>query len=233
MKHLVQIFFQINRMSSTRKARSIPYDSNRGCPPGFHKRSAYRTSDGTFVPPRCVRATTRYAESSKQFKARTLKKANTRLQRARIRSTTMNPKKVCPPGYILRKAYVRRYTTAVREKGYTVHKGNKTYRAYPTSGSTIVKASCVKDVGLKGKGEQKIAPLRKGELLKHGYSYRKSYEKRHAALRKAAKEFGALGIYRKLNAVAKLSKRSAPDASKIFEKDRDWVRQALGPLKAF
>ena len=225
-------------MSSTRKAqhrftKSIPYNSERGCPPGYHKRSAYRTSDGTFVPPRCVRATTRYAESSKQYKAKTLKKGNTRLQRHRIRSTTMNAKKVCPSGYILRKAYVRRYTTAVREKGYTVRKGNKTYRAYPTSGSTIVKAACVKDVGLKGKGEQKIGPLRKGELLKHGYSFRKSYDERHAALRKAAKEYGALGIYRKLNAVAKLSKRSAPDASKIFEKDRDWVRQTLGPLKAF
>lgn len=224
-------------MSSTRKvhhfAKSIPYSSERGCPPGYHKRSGYRTADGTFVPPRCVRSTTRYAETSKAFKARTIKKPNTRLRRAHVRSTTMNAKKVCPPGYILRKAYVRRYTTGIREKGYTVRRGNKTYRAYPTSGSTVVKASCIKDVGLKGKGEQKIGPLRRGELLKHGYSYRKSYDERHAALRKAAKEYGPLGIYRKLNAVAKLSKRSAPDASKVFEKDRNWIKQTLGPLKAF
>ena len=42
---------------------------------------------------------------------------------------------------------------------------------------------------------------------------------------KAIKRYGALSVYRKLDAVAKLSLRTAPDASGIFVKDRDWVRQ--------
>lgn len=220
-------------MSSTRKhqfTRSLPYNSDRGCPSGYHKRSGYKTSSGTYVPPRCVKATTRYVESSRDFKSRTLRKPKERLERAHIRPTSINTRKVCPRGYILRKAYVRKYTTGVRDRGFTVHRGTKTYRAYPSSDSTVVKASCIKDRGLKGKGPLAIAPLRKGELRKHGYIYREPAEERHAALRKAAKEFGPLGVYRKLNAVAKLSSRTEPQISKVFKADRNWVKEEMGPL---
>jgi hypothetical protein len=221
---------------ATRKNRlekSLEYDYKKGCPAGYVKRSSYKTSTGTTVPARCIRSTSPYGESRKNFRTRTLRKANQRLSRAGITPYTANTRKVCPPGKILRKAYVRRYTTGIRKKGYTVRRGNKTYRAYPKSKSTIVKAACIEDRGLKGKGPQQIGPLRKGELLKHGYSYRKPADVRHAALRKAEKEFGALGIYRKLNAVAKLSKRTAPQASRVFKEDRDWIRKTMGPLKAF
>ena len=44
---------------------------------------------------------------------------------------------------------------------------------------------------------------------------------------------GALSTYRKLDAVAKLSMRIAPDSSRIFAADRDWVEQKFGPLRAF
>ena len=224
-------------MSTTRKAhkfsRSLPYNSNKGCPSGYHKRAGYKSSSGVYVPPRCVKATTGYAESSREFKSRTLRKPKERLERAGVSPRSINTRKVCPKGYILRKAYVRKYTTAIKDKGYTVHRGNKTFRAYPSSGSTIVKASCIKDRGLKGKGPQEIGPLRKGELLKHGYSYRKTADERHSALRKAVKEFGALGVYRKLNAVAKLSSRTEPQIARVFKADRNWVKEELGPLKAF
>ena len=218
-------------MSTTRKAhkftRSIPYDSNRGCPRGFHKRSGYKTDSGTYVPPRCVKAQTTYAESSRDFKRRTLRKSSQRLERAGVSAKAINTRKVCPPGYLLRKAYVRKYTTGVREKGFTVHRGSKTYRAYPSSGATVVKSSCIKDRGKEGKGPQAIGPLRRGELLKHGYTYRKTRDERHSALRKAAKEFGGMGVFRKLNAVAKLSSRTEPQISRVFKEDRDWVKKEL------
>lgn len=224
-------------MSTTRKvhhfSRSLPYHSDKGCPAGYHKRAGYKSSTGAYIPPRCVKATTRYAESSKQFKNKTLRKPSQRLQRAHVRATSVNTHKVCPSGYILRKAYVRKYTTGVRERGFTVHRADKTYRAYPTSSSTVVKAACIKDRGKEGKGPQAIGPLRRGELLKHGYTYRKSSNERHSALRKAAKEFGPLGLYRKLNAVTKLSKRTEPNIAKVFQSDRNWVKEELGPLKAF
>lgn len=222
-------------MSATRKnyPKSLPYNLKRGCPSGYHKRMTYKTSSGKQVPPRCVRATTMYAESSKEFKRGVTQKAQRRLKSHGMTNTTRNIRKPCPPGKILRKAYVRRYRTNIRERGYTVKRGSQLYRAYPKSSSTVVQASCVKDRGLPGKGPQEIAPLRRGELLKYGYVYRKSDVERHEALRKAAKEYGALGVYRKLNAVAKLSVRAAPKVSAIFKKDRDWVKKRLGPLKAF
>jgi hypothetical protein len=174
-----------------------------------------------------------YANTSKEFKRGVTQKAARRLKSRGMSNATVNVRKACPPGKILRKAYVRRFRTNVRERGYTVKRGSQVYKAYPRATSTVVQAACIKDKGLPGKGPQEIAPLRKGELMKHGYSYRKSDLERHEALRKAAKEFGPLGIYRKLDAVAKLSVRAAPRASAIFKKDRNWVKRRLGPLKAF
>jgi hypothetical protein len=53
--------------------------------------------------------------------------------------------------------------------------------------------------------------------------YDKDQSERHTALKKAVEEFGALGVFRKLDVVAKLSKRTAPEASKIFKADRNWI----------
>ncbi|NBO59417.1 MAG: hypothetical protein EBU82_00435 [Flavobacteriia bacterium] len=222
-------------MAQTRKIypRSLPYNASKGCPSGYHKRMTYKSSSGRVVPSRCVKATTVYANTSKEFKRGVTQKAARRLKSHGMTNTTVNVRKACPPGKILRKAYVRRFRTNIRERGYTVKRGSQVYKAYPRATSTVVQAACIKDKGLPGKGPQEIAPLRKGELMKHGYSYRKSDLDRHEALRKAAKEFGALGIYRKLDAVAKLSVRAAPRASAIFKKDRNWVKRRLGPLKAF
>ena len=59
----------------------------------------------------------------------------------------------------------------------------------------------------------------------------KSEEERHSALRKAVEKYGPVGVYRKLDAVSKLTFRSIPQASKIYTKDRNWVKEKFGPLK--
>ena len=203
--------------------KSIPYNSTQGCPSGYHKRSEYRTPSGKYVPPRCVRSTSPYEKSSKDFKRNTLKKKSNEIR--------------CPKGYIPRASYARRYKTAVRERGYTVKKASgTTYKVYPKNETLHVPAACVKDLGKPGKGVtdgEGIGPLRKGEMTKFGYSVTKSEEARHEALKKAVAALGALSTYRKLDAVAKLSVRIAPDASRIFKKDRDWVQRKFGPLRAF
>lgn len=215
--------------------RSKPYSSKAGCPAGYHKRGGYRSLTGQYVPPRCVRATTKYKESTKQFRARIAKKQTQRLMR--IPTIKTLTRKNCPPGKIARKSYVRRYSTKVRQAGYTVHrKSGKTYRVVPKAKSMMVQSKCVKDLGLPGKGPSKgqgFAPLRKGELAKHGYSFRKTNSQRYAALNSAVKDYGALGVYRKLDAVAKLTLRTVPTAASVFKKDRNWVQQRYGPLKAF
>ena len=51
---------------------------------------------------------------------------------------------------------------------------------------------------------------------------------RHAALRKAEAKYGALSLFRKLNALFVYTKNSAPASSAIFLADRNWVRSAIG-----
>ncbi len=133
----------------------------------------------------------------------------------------------CPKGYIMRKGYTRRFRPSVKATGFTVRRKGKVFTVRPKVNTITVPAACIKNRGLPGKGPvegEGIGKLRKGELIKYGYQYRLSDSLRQSALKKAIKRFGALSVYRKLDAVAKLSLRTAPDASKIFTRDRDWVK---------
>ena len=202
----------------------MPYDESKGCPDGFHKRSSYTSKRGHRVPPRCVKAQTVYRESRKNYSRRILRRQEERLERAGHSRTS---KLRCPPGKAVRHGYIRRFGATVMRKGYTVKKATgKEYHVKPAQKSVYVKPACVKDKGGKdtrGPGER-IGPLRRGELKKHGYVYLKHREERHSALRRAIKEFGPLGVFRKLDIVAKLSKNTAPEASRVFKADRDWLR---------
>lgn len=129
-----------------------------------------------------------------------------------IKSTAKNTKRQgrCPPGKIIRNAYTRHVTRANGVR--------KTIR---------VKASCVKDMGARGKlpaGSPTIGPLKKGELTRFGYSYKHPESSRRSAIRRAIQQLGALNLYRKLDAVAKLTVLTSPKASQTFAADRDWIR---------
>ena len=112
-------------------------------------------------------------------------------------------------------------------------------RIFPKRKLVFVESTCVKDLGKPGKlpaGAPKIGPLRKGELAKHGYSYKLPETIRRAALEKAVREYGPLNTYRKLNAVSKLTLKTSPVASAAFASDRNWIRGKYsvdGQLKAF
>ena len=72
-----------------------------------------------------------------------------------------------------------------------------------------------------------FGPLRHGNLTKYGYSTTNSVTRRRTALSKAEKKYGPLKLYHKLDAVAKLSVKRAPRASKVFRADRQWVLSHL------
>lgn len=134
----------------------------------------------------------------------------------------------CPKGYIMRRGYTRKFRASVKATGFTVRRKGTVYTVRPKANTIRVPAACIQDRGLPGKGPKEgegIGKLRKGELIKYGYQYRLSDSLRQAALKRAIKRFGALSVYRKLDAVAKLSLRTAPDASKIFSRDRSWVQE--------
>ena len=208
--------------------KSVSLKSNRTCPSGYHKRRSYTSKLGHRVHSRCIRSTSPYKQSSAEFK-----RAVTQRQKRKL-SSFLGAQKVCSAGKILRAPYVRKFGSAVRVKGYTRKtKFGKVVHIFPkVAKSVIVPATCIQDRGKKGKGTQKIGPLRKGELKRFGYSTRFSHKQRHDALRKAISSLGANNVYHKLDAVAKLSVRIAPKRSKIFTIDREWVRNQYG-IKPF
>lgn len=179
------------------------------CPTGTYYRKSYtrklKSGKSIRVAGRCLRSQTRYASSTK-------------VDRTRFRGIrkTKRALKSCPTGYITRAAYVR----------------------YTKSGKhTLVPEQCISDRGAPGKGFRGgpgIGPLRKGELAKHGYSKVTllTVAQRHVALASAVKEFGSLGVWRKLNAVSVYTRRTSPGVSKLFKDDMDWIRNTYG-IKAF
>ena len=134
----------------------------------------------------------------------------------------------CPKGYILRRGYTRKFRPSVKASGFTVRRKGTVYTVRPKANTIRVPPSCIQNRGLPGKGPvegEGFGKLRKGELIKYGYQYRLSDSLRQAALKRAIKRYGALSVYRKLDAVGKLSLRTAPDAAKIFSRDRNWVME--------
>ena len=129
----------------------------------------------------------------------------------------------CPKGYTLRRGYTRKFRASVKATGFTVRRKGKLITVHPTANAVRVNAQCIKQK--TAKNSKRFGKLRKGELIKYGYQYRLSDKLREKALNKAIAKYGALSVYHKLDAVAKLSIKTAPDASTIFTKDRNWVRE--------
>jgi hypothetical protein len=129
------------------------------------------------------------------------------------RQTKRRGTKKCGKGYILRKGYTRKSSSGKRVR---------------------VTARCIKDRGLPGKGYQGKGPgigkLREGELSQFGYSgvSKLSESQRHAALKKAIAQYGALDVWRKLNAVAVYTKHTSPVVSRVFKSDMAWIRSSYG-----
>jgi hypothetical protein len=135
-------------------------------------------------------------------------------------------RKTCPPGTTYRSGFARKYATRVRREGYVVRRGSRRVRIYPKSRTTYIKSKCVKDPNARP-GTRSISkyPLKKKELTRFGYHAHIPKTERRAALIKAAQVYGALPLYHKLDAVAKLSERRAPEAAAVFSRDRDWIRR--------
>ncbi len=102
------------------------------------------------------------------------------------------------------------------------------------SGRIYVPASCIPNVGNPGKGLRTggpgIGPLREGDLARFGYHdvVRMTAGQRHIALHRAVEKYGALTVFRKLNAVYVYTRNTAKASSRIFKTDRDWVKEHYG-----
>jgi hypothetical protein len=90
-----------------------------------------------------------------------------------------------------------------------------------------IPARRIRDVGAPGKWSAKHGPgigeLTPGGLM--GYSPSQSKTSRHTRLRKVVKRKGALSTFRKLNALATYTKRTAKSKSRTAKADRNWVKK--------
>jgi hypothetical protein len=102
-----------------------------------------------------------------------------------------------------------------------------TRKGYTRKSGIHVRASKVRDMGAPGKWASKHGPgigeLKPGGLM--GYSTTQSKTARHSKLRKVVKSKGALSTFRKLNALATYTKRTAKGKSKTAKADRSWVKK--------
>ena len=129
--------------------------------------------------------------------------------------------KKCPPGYTYRKGYTRK----MRKKAYTVQRKGQLYNVSIKKNTVEIPPACVKDRESAVKDEQ--AALRKGALIKYGYSYKLRDKDRDQALKKAVEAYGKKKVYTKLATVAKLAKVSQPKAAAIFARDAKLVKNTM------
>jgi hypothetical protein len=181
--------------------------TTRRCPSGMFYRKRY-TRKGRRIAGACIRKQTRAHITSSR------RRMGIRMRGFR---KTHRGVRVCPAGKILRAAHVR-YT----KRGKHVR----------------MPAVCIPDVGAPGKGLRSgrpgIGALKQGNLVRFGYQRIAHLDiaARRAALKQAVGAYGALTVWRKLNALSIYTRRTSPATSRVAKADMDWIRATWG-LKAF
>lgn len=178
------------------------------CPNGYIRRKGYTRKDAAGkkirVKSKCIKSTRSpgYRNQKRSTWAKKYLAAKAKSHHsAAVRTHSKRIK--CKPGYKRRSAYyVKRHN----------HK-------------QVVSAGCIRNKKKKRTIRKKIGPLNKGTLRKFGYHTTESSSERQKALAAAVKKIGWLPVFRKLNAVAILTKRTSPTKSKIFQTDKAWVRK--------
>ena len=126
---------------------------------------------------------------------------------------------------IMRSGYVaHRKAKVVHVKATSTRKGY-TYRV--KAGKVRVKAVPIKDVGAAGKGPKVIGKLKAGMLTKYHYHPVETPTARHRALVAAVNKGreDPHQIIKRLTAISTLTKRTLPNASRIYKRDAKWVHE--------
>ena len=150
--------------------------------------------------------------------------------------------KRCPRGTIRRKAYTRSSSSGkqARVASACIKDVGLPGKGFKGKGPFLLPQGVAKravplaatPMGVAAKGPG-IGELKEGELSRFGYDkvVTMSAKDRHAALTKAVNEYGALTVFRKLNAISVYTRHTAPESSRIFLLDRNWVKRTFGNTK--
>jgi len=125
--------------------------------------------------------------------------------------------KECGPGYTYRKGYTRKKP----KKSFLVQRKGQLYKVNPEK-EAVIPSTCVKNQNSTVRNTR--VALRKGVLIKYGYSYKLADGVREKALKRAVDAYGPKKVYTKLHVVAKLSRKSHAKAAAVFEQDSQWIK---------
>lgn len=118
-------------------------------------------------------------------------------------------------------------------KKITVHRKDGTSYSYVRKASRRrVAAVPAYDVGSIGQSKKVIGPLKGGMLTKYGYHPVEAMTNRHKALTKGiSKGEKPLSVFRRLQAIGTLTKRTLPRASRIYKADARWISKKYLKVK--
>jgi hypothetical protein len=102
-------------------------------------------------------------------------------------------------------------------------KGKIVIHSYKTKNGKTIKKHCRKDMGNPGKGK-KLFTLKKGDLIKYGYSLKNNAIERINSLNKAFITIPKNTLIRKLNAISILHKNTSPLYSKRAKNDMRFIQ---------
>lgn len=190
--------------------------SQKSCSIGTISRKGYtrktKTGKSVHIKRKCVRNVGLPGKYSTLVKKQ---RRSISAKQSRAAKRTKSPKS-CSIGEIKRSATFR--------KGYT--RRSKTRKLVKVKRS-VMRATCVKNRGSKGKSPKKITIVQ-GEhyLYNFGYSVKKSTASRHNAIKKLIKSGKSpLSVRHMLLARSNLLKRTEPIYSKKMYADQKWVKE--------
>ena len=187
-------------------------------------RKSYKSKSGKVVPAKYIvkpglmpgKSTQRTKQLLTVSKKRSIKASNMFYNQSKVR---------CAKGKILHSAYTR--------KGYTKKNGSKVKKIG-------VQSSCIKDVGLPGKGK-KLAVIEDHFLSQYGYHNVKdlNLEQRKSALMSLIKHFTPIKgqmptmnyVIRALNYRYILNRNTNPKVANIFRNDRNMISKMYKKMK--
>lgn len=77
----------------------------------------------------------------------------------------------------------------------------------------------------KSKSKVRIPVRKNGMLKKYGFSSKLPDQERHKSLERAVQEYGALSVFRKLNAISTFNKNKNPALASKFNADKNWIKK--------
>ena len=122
---------------------------------------------------------------------------------------------------VIRSAHVAHRTS--RKVHVRASPQRRAYSYRQASRRINVCATPIPDVGAAGKNPSVIGPLKRKMLTCYGYHPVESMTARHKSLVRAIKTESAMAVFRRLHAIAMITQKKLPTASKVYRRDRNWI----------